>query len=343
MKKSLYYELSHYFGTPQPLLPGGTTQPALHLQDSEVKIFQKHDELAFEQEFDGRYGYLYLYEFRLKDTICCPLRVDIADIHVLYVLSGKDQVCLLDKDFLLICNILPGRARYFHLPIGEYYVSIPKENTEFFGFYFDGQIFRDGNEQPYNFLSDLLQDYRSKAQHATYSIDFQIGPQAQQFITYFIKHLKKEQLDTEHFILEGIIQFLFLAKDDINNEYDHISYSEQLAQQAHRLVAWHVEQSGQNFNLSSIAALLNRSQAYINTVHKKHYHETLEAFKNKLVLVKAKRYLMQGLPVKNTAYLCEFNTPSIFCKFFKRMTGQTTSTFLTQHRNSSVLPKQRKV
>src|SRR5690606_5764242 len=130
-----------------------------------------------------------------------PLRVDRGDLHVLYLMEAEGDVVLEDSARHRVCTLSPGRGRYLYLPPGAYRLRLPRGRLVLFGFYFDGGIFREGNERPFEFLHDVIHAYRSRSEEVCYSRDFRIGPRTRSRIQHLCGNLRKEDFSNESFVI----------------------------------------------------------------------------------------------------------------------------------------------
>lgn len=328
MKKTLHYRLQDYFGPavePKALNRAG---PTLSIRHAACSCFINDDGEAIEQEFDGHYGYLYSYDLWLAEPVVFAMEVDMADLHVLYLMDGQEDIYLLDSLQQPICKITPERARYLYLPEGCYYLSAPAGYTQLFGFYFDGQIFRQGNERPFRFLHGLIEAYRRGSTAPHYSIDFRVGPRTKARIEYLLTHLENGQLNTERFVLDGLTELLLISRDKVVEEYEMSSASKLVAKRTRELLQQYVEQYGQEFRLAQVSEDLQLSMSYIKRAFLTQYKQSLSSYKNELILEKSKLLLALGMRISEVAYDCGYNSLGAFGHFFKRQTGITAQAYI---------------
>lgn len=328
MKKTLHYRLQDYFGPavePKALNRAG---PSLAIRHANCSYFISGPNEAIEQEFDGHYGYLYSHDLWLAESVLFSIQVDMADLHVIYLMEGQEGIYLLDSLKQPICTIAPGRARYLYLPMGRYHLSVPQGYTQLFGFYFDGKLFRQGNERPFRFLHGLIEAYRQGATEPHYSIDFRVGPRTKARIEYLLTHLECGQLNTERFVLDGLTELLLISRDKVVEEYEMSSASKLVAKRTRELLQQYVEQHGQEFRIAQLGEDQQLSMSYIKRAFLTQYKQSLSSYKNELILEKSKLLLALGTSISEVAYDCGYNSLGAFCHFFKRQTGITAQVYI---------------
>ncbi|MFD2556584.1 MULTISPECIES: helix-turn-helix domain-containing protein [Sphingobacterium] len=328
MKKTLHYELSDYFGAAVASKALNHPRPRLSIRHADCSYFVNGEAEAIEQEFDGHYGYLYSHDLWLEEPVSFTIQVDMADLHVLYLMDGQEEIYLLDALQHPICTIAPGRARYLYLPEERYYLSVPESYTQLFGFYFDGQLFRQGNERPFRFLHALIEAYRREATEPQYSIDFRVGPRTKARIQYLLTHLESGQLNTERFVLDGLTELLLISRDKVLEEYEMSSAGKLVAEKVQKLLQQYVAQEGQEFRLSQLGEDLQLSMSYIKRAFLAQYKQSLSSYKNDLLLEKSKLLLALGTSISAVAYDCGYNSLGAFCHFFKKQTGITAQAYI---------------
>src|SRR5690606_37342672 len=176
----------------------------------------------------GKHGNLFGYDLWLEQAVTIPVRVDVGDLYVVYVVEGNTDILIRHAAADLICTLAPGRARYLSVPPGDYHVELSRGQHQIFGFYFDGGIFRDGNERSFRFLHEIIAGHRNRSANLLHSVDFPVGPQALGFIEHICRNLKKGDLDNEAFVLTELTRLMQLSREKVFNEYAPISDPELL-------------------------------------------------------------------------------------------------------------------
>lgn len=322
MKKSLHIDLSAHFGAAVPTAKWQGGKPRLQIRHAITHYYAYGVDIAIEQEFDGYRGYLYSYEMRLRQAISIPVHVDRADMHVLYFVESNTAIKLKDN-IRDICVIGSQRARYLYLPAGEYTLHFPEGELLLFGFYFDGRIFRAGNERPFGFIANLIQAHRHRSTRAYSSIDFKVGKLTRAKIQHICAYLKANDLFNEAFILDGLIQLIKLSRDKVYNEYERVSDPKLLIQRCRELLSEEINRIGNNVKIKAIAAQLHVSPAYLSRLHQKYYGQRINDYREELLLRRIQVLLAQPITLLDVSLQCNFHGPSELSRFFKKKMGLT--------------------
>ncbi len=82
----------------------------------------------------------------------------------------------------------------------------------------------------------------------------------------------------------------------------------------------------ENLPVSKFAAQSNMSLSSFRSLFHKHYGMSPVQYRNRLRLERAKELLQEGIcTVSEAAYACGFENLGYFCRYYKRMTGETPS------------------
>src|SRR5690606_38618054 len=230
MLKSLHLNLFTHFDTQGRVALDGQPDPMISIRHATVYHYRGGADYAIEQEFDAKDCYLYSYDFSLLKKRTIPVQADMADLHVFYLLQGDAVVALCNDTGKTLTTLSPASARYLYLPRGKYRLQFEAGTYCLFGFYFDGGLFRDGNERPYAFLQDIIQAYRENLPHRGMSIDLPAGKHTVNQIRRFCRHIKKGDIENEKFVLQELIHLLKLSKQKIFDAYERTSDPELLVQ-----------------------------------------------------------------------------------------------------------------
>ena len=79
----------------------------------------------------------------------------------------------------------------------------------------------------------------------------------------------------------------------------------------------------QKISVEAIAAQLGLDRRYLSQHFKKHTNYTIQGYILNVRITEAKRHLLQGYSIKETAHLCGFNDTANFSKLFKREFGRS--------------------
>ncbi|WP_165384613.1 AraC family transcriptional regulator [Sphingobacterium corticibacterium] len=327
MKKSLHINFRAYFGQPVADHASDEPQARIPIRHADTQYYVNRSDWAITQEFDGKHGYLYSYDLYFEQPVNVPAHVDIGDLYVIYVLDGNNDILLRDLSADSVCTHSPQRARYLYIPPGDYQFELTAGRHQVFGFYFDGGIFRDGNERSFHFLHDVIAGYRSQSAKLVHSVDFFIGPQTVRCIQYCCHHLKKGDLDNEAFILRELTRLMQLSKEKVYNEYEQTSDPELLIHRCRQLLAKEIAYQGNKTQIKLIAPQLRARYEYLNRLHKQFYGEKLSDYRNRLLVKHVETLLIGPFSLWEVALQSGFHGPSELNRFFKRHRGITLAEY----------------
>ncbi|NGM66024.1 AraC family transcriptional regulator [Sphingobacterium sp. SGR-19] len=330
MKKSLHINFRAHFGQPIADDKPNRPKPWLHIRYADTQYYAKEENWAIAQEFDGKHGYLFSYDLHLEETVTIPVQVDMGDLYVLYVVEGDNDILVQDVADDLVCTLAPGRARYLYVPPGDYRVELSAGGYQVFGFYFDGGIFRDGNDRSFRFLHEAIAAYRNKATHLVYSIDFLVGPKTLLHIDHLCNNLRKGDLDNEAFVLTELTRLMQLSKEKVFTEYEQTSDPELLIQRYRQLLAKDIAYEGNKAQIKLIATQLDIRYEYLNRIHKQFHGKNLRDYRNSLLVTHVETLLAGPFSLWEVAIQSGFHGPSELNRFFKKHRGMT----LAQYRRS---------
>lgn len=330
MKRSLHINFSAHFGQPLANHNPDVGKPQLCIRHAEKQHYRKLSDWAITQEFDGKHGYLYGYDLQLEQAMTITVRVDMGDLHVIYVVEGNADILIHDAAANIVCTLTAGRARYLYIPPGDYQVELSRGQHQIFGFYFDGGIFRNGNERSFRFLHEIIAGYRNRSANLLHSIDFPVGPQTLRCIQHCCCNLKKGDLDNEAFVLTELTRLMQLSKEKVFTEYEQTSDPELLIHRCRQLLAKGIAYQGNKAHIKLIAPQLGARYEYLNRLHKQFYGEKLSDYRNSLLVKHVETLLVGSFSLWEVAIQSGFHGPSELNRFFKKHRGMT----LAQYRRS---------
>lgn len=309
-------------------------QPAqgVSIRHAERSYFQSEQQEAILQEFDGRVGYLYSMETTLHDEMNILIRTKQRDMHILYLMQGTSSIQLMDKNNNVICDLVPERSCYLYLPAGDYILCVSNGWSHIFGFYFDGGIFRHGNEKEFPFLTAVLDHYRSISSQAMASVDFWVGPRTKTAIMHLCRNLKWGVLSNEDFISRNIYRLIDISKkkftmpptDDIQHSYI----------QAGRQRIYYALEDGDGIpSLQLIASDLGISLDHLNKLHQEAHHMTLRDYAKSLLVDLAIEMLKSGMSVTEVSNHFNYSDCSAFARIIKAKTGKPPSYWTAEKKN----------
>lgn len=322
MQKSLHIDLSDYF---EAISIGdtNTAAPTLLMKDATLTHWRKDCNTIIEQEFNGKYGYLYSYEINTVEEIQIPVHVAKNDLHVLYLMEGSTPLSVYTSTGSRLCTIMPKRARYLYLPSGSYKIGLPVGYALLFGFYFDGSIFRKGSERPFRFLHNVITDYNKKSLEPSYSIDFHVGAETTGHIQFLCSQLRDADFNNESFVFNELSRLVILSRQKVFTEYERTSNPELLIQLCRQRIEQGIALSGNMTKIKTIAIELRVNSAYLNRLHKKYYQENISDYRNHLLVAHIKHLLSSPYSLLEVSIQARFHGPSEMTRFFKKHTGMT--------------------
>ncbi|MBE8722975.1 hypothetical protein C4F40_19830 [Sphingobacterium sp. Ka21] len=324
MKKNLDIDLRTYFGKQVSVHQLRSATQGLTIRHAERTYYQTPADEAILQEFDGRSGYLYSIELTLTKTMDIPIRTEQPDLHILYLMEGAGPIQLIDAHNHIICRLATERSCYLYLPAGDYIIRVSSGWSNIFGFYFDGGIFRDGNDKEFHFLEQVLTYYRSRSPQAIASVDFWVGPLTKVAIMHFCRNLKRGILSNEDFISRNIYRLIDISKKKVAmpNGNDYPMYYIHAVRE--HLV--HELKEGNGIpSLEHIAADIQRSVRHINRLHKELFQITLREYTTTKIAELAVPMLQSGMSVTAVSNHFNYSDSSAFARIIKSKTGKIPS------------------
>ncbi len=327
MKKSLHVNFRAHFGQAIADQTPERPKPRLNIRHADTQYHSKEGNWAIAQEFDGKHGYLFSYDLHLEEAVVIPVQVDMGDLYVLYVVEGDTDILVRDAADDLVCTLAPGRARYLYVPPGDYRVELSAGGYQVFGFYFDGGIFRDGNDRSFRFLQEVIAAYRNQATDLVYSIDFLVGPKTRLHIAHLCKNLTKGDFNNETFVFDELSRLIQLSKRKVQEEYEQIDPATHLANNAIALIEAYVHTHGQAFSIQHVADDLGVTAAHLCRVFKDDMLPSPRSYKDRLLLARCRKELPHYQQLGDVAERYRFSSIASFSRFFKKHTGQTPGAY----------------
>lgn len=118
---------------------------------------------------------------------------------------------------------------------------------------------------------------------------------------------------------------LLLVREDLRADSAAPDHAQEITDEFRRLVDAHYTE---HWPIARYAEQLNVTESRLNRLCSKRYgHTALAATHERLLLEARRRLIYTGVPVSQLAYELGFSDPPYFCRFFKRLTGQSPSAF----------------
>ena len=332
MLKTLHLNLFPHFGIPRSTLPKDAPDPLISVRGASIQHYREGSDYAVAQAFDARDCYLYSYDIALQENLRIPVDATMADLHACYLLRADQAVTFCGNTGEILTTLSPERARYLYLPRGRYQLHLAPGSYCFFGFYFDGGLFRDGNERPFGFLHEAIEAYRINLPQPVTSIDFPAGARTLNQIIRFCGRIKKGDIKNEKFVLTELIRLFLLAKEKVFDEYERTSDPELLIQRCRKLLAEYIADQGNTTRIKDIALQLNVRPEYLSRLHQQYYQQKLNDYRDGLVMEKICGLLKEHYTSLEISVLCGFPGASELNRFFKRKTGMTPARYRRLHK-----------
>lgn len=331
MKKALQIDLNHIYGTAcqQNQI---TINPSVKMANGTVSYYENQANESILQEFDGLLGFINLLDLKTTGKSTIPLHVTGADIHIIHLLESQSPIQIKDLQTKEVYAVSPSRGRYLYLTAGDYELHIAKGRSSIFNFYFRCKIFRDDNERAFSFLHPLISAHRSSSTTSCCSIDFKVGPRTRTRIYYLLTKLKKGDLDNEEHILRELKELIKLSNEKIFEEYEAIIESRDEAKLIRAELEKRIHEEGQKFIIEDLSQIFGKSIQYIRRIFKKEYKQSLQQYRNDILIMHVKEQLLLLRNSTQTAYQCGFNNTQHFCTFFQKRTGMTPGKYLSDQK-----------
>ncbi|WP_454881498.1 helix-turn-helix domain-containing protein [Sphingobacterium detergens] len=282
-----------------------------------------------EQTFDGRYGYLYYYEFWMAEEETIPVYTALGDLHLTYCLQSASPIRQhhYTQDFVI--DFFEGRGAYLYLAKGEYSITVPKGHHILVGFILDAGLFRPPANRHFNFLQHLVIARKEQSSRADKSVTFRVGEVTRRQLQQLFGKINPNILDNEHMLLKHLIFLIQLSRFKLLGDHQ-----EKLADQARNLLQITILHQGAKTRLSDIAKVLLVSRDHINAEHKKHYGCKFHDYRNQLLLDLVASIIVGNEKLATTAEECGFSSINELNKFVKRRIGLTAFTFKQQQESN---------
>ncbi|MGL4407006.1 MAG: helix-turn-helix domain-containing protein [Zoogloea sp.] len=122
---------------------------------------------------------------------------------------------------------------------------------------------------------------------------------------------------------------LLLVREHMNAENTPQDHVQALLENFRRLVESHFLD---HWPIPRYAEALNVTESRLNRLCQKRYGQSAFILvRDRLLLEARRRLIYTGVPVSQLAYELGFSDPPYFCRFFKKLTGQTPNAFRAQN------------
>jgi AraC-like DNA-binding protein len=308
-------------------------QPVTYtMRHAETHYWEHEGNLFAEQTFDGRYAYLYYFEFWISKATTITCRSHAPDLHLCYpVLIGDQPLTMHDELLDIKLSLIQDRASYLYLAVADFQVELPIGHYIIRGITLDAGLFRPNVARIYEFIMPLVQAKRVGHSISMQSADFMIGTYTNYELDSIMRILNPKVIDNEHILIRHQIFLISLSRLKIMMAEGSINTPLALIDHAREILRLIVDQYGNRALIQDIAESLQVDRSRLFKLHKEYYHCSLLSYRNELLV---ERILFQYDQFRNNlaglAYELNFAGHSELNRFFKNMKGIS----LTQYQNT---------
>jgi AraC-like DNA-binding protein len=282
-----------------------------------------------EQTFDGRYAYLYYYEFDLIAPISISITRKKGDLHLLYPLQNEGMSWSYQCKSGDISLVLEQESFYIYTPKGHYDLQVPTGRHILIGFIIDAGLIRSPASRAYTFVVPLVEAKRGKAKAPMQSASFPIGPLTRRALKNIYGLLNPKELTNEYELLRFVIYLIQLSRFKLllAAEKEQLNQPKELIRHARELLEVNIQTFGARALLSDIAELLKVPVGTLSRAHKQYYHTSFLKYRNELLVkhviktIKAHDRMIEAAINSGFAGIPEMN------RFLKGQTGQSSRFF----------------
>ncbi|WP_312193021.1 AraC family transcriptional regulator [Sphingobacterium sp.] len=279
-----------------------------------------------EQLFDGRFAFLYYYEYWLSEPVSIPVEVTREDLHVIYPLLSEQSIFGKKEDQDFAFALSPGMGTYFYLAKGSYQLQLPAGHHLLIGFVIDAGMFRAPVIQHFKFLKPLIQAKKELSPYSAKSIDFRVGPITIKYLRIIFGRLNPHTLNNEHILLKYQIFLINLSRFKIlEDEHSDLP----LPERARQLLTTMIAHEGAQSRVKEIAQILHIASGTLSRAYHKHYGITIKEDRKQLLLALIEQIIVEHEKLVATAEETGFSGHSEMNRFIRNATGMTASQFKT--------------
>lgn len=282
------------------------------------------------QTFDGRYAYIYYYEFWISTAMSLSFTSEAPDLYLCYPLvsNGEHSLVLHEDNGQWSVHFQQNRACYLYLPETEITVKLPVGHHIIIGITLDTGLFRPHLERSFEFVMPLVYAKRTGDPTPLQSIDFKIGPLTRTEILNLFSKINPKVMENEYVLVHHQIYLITLSRLKIITETTEINNTITLVDQARAYLQLTVSKFGAKALIKDIAKSLQVDQARLTRLHHEQYGCSLQVYRNELLLQRIMRQL-EDYPNQFATLAEELNFAghSELNRFFRNMTGKSVGQF----------------
>lgn len=303
------------------------TYPIRH---ADTKYWTYRDNRYAIQTFDGRYAYIYYYEFWISTAMSLSFTSEAPDLYLCYPLvsNGEHPLVLHEDNGQWSVHFQQDRACYLYLPETEMTVKLPVGHHIIIGITLDAGLFRPNLERSFEFVMPLVYAKRRGDRKPLQSIDFKIGPLTRTEILNLFSKINPKVMENEYVLVHHQIYLITLSRLKIITETTEINNTVTLVDQARAYLQLAVSKFGAKALIGDIVKSLQVDRNQLARLHQEFYGCRLHTYRNQLLLERIIRQL-EDYPqqIATLADQLNFAGHSELNRFFRKMTGQSISQF----------------
>lgn len=301
-------------------------QPTYVIKNSKPRGWRSKAGTIYQQTFDGRYAYLYYYEFDLNEPVELAIQRKKGDLHLLYPLQNEG----LELSFCHQSGDIPlqiqHEGNYTYSPKGNYKLNIAAGKHILIGFIIDAGVVRPPASRAYDFITPLNEAKRSKSPLPLQSASFKIGPLTMKILHNLFQNLRPREIRNEAQFLSYIIYLIELSRLKLMHaaEREQMHQPNKLIQHARKLLKVSIQSFGAKAILSDIAESLEIPLWRLSHAHQEYYKTSFLKYRNELLLKYVIQHIQAHDKMIEAALNCGFAGIAEMNRFLRSQTGQSS-------------------
>lgn len=317
-------------------IPNPPYTPSHLIRHADCQYWTVAEGCVFEQCFDGRYAYLYYYEYWLDRATDIPVQINKGDLHLLYTLRSDGEIHVVAQSLQTNLHTQSGEGAYYYLSQGTYNLRIPPGHHILIGFILDAGLFRPPANKSFTFLDSLLKAKKDQAPNALQSKRFRAGELTTRYLQLLFKKINPYTLDNEHILLRHLIFLINLSRFKFLDQAERQNDERTLVYQARQLLELLIIQQGAQAQLKDIAQVLHIGVVQLRRLHRHQYGYSLQQYRNELLLDLIRSSLPENDKLIATAIQVGFSGLSEMGRFIRTHTGLSSQQFKAQIKNKKI-------
>jgi len=294
------------------------------IRNAEQMHWQSTDNQISEQIFDGRYAYLYYYEYWINEAMDLQVEITMNDLHLIYPQLSTGHIYGKRMDQSFTFELSEAKGAYFYLAKGIYNLHLPVGHHILIGFIVDAGMFRPPVLQQFSFIRHLIQAKKEHSAATLKSADFRVGPLTIKYLRILFSKLNPNTLNNEHILLRYLIFLVHLSRFKLIEVEDPILPLPQKAKDLLEVIVFH---EGAKTRIHEIAQVLGVDTASLSRQYHQFYGISMQNERNMRLLAFVQLTIVEHDKLGATADETGFSGPSELNRFVKKLTGKTASQF----------------